>query len=77
MPMDFPDTPAIDDIFTSSDGRKWRWSGTVWNIVTTAMLDVDVTYPISKNNTNPLNPIIGLEQDFIDDNKIVSIMGAI
>jgi hypothetical protein len=47
MPIDFPNNPQINEQFTSSDGRKWYWTGTVWNIVTSAItldaVEQDVT----------------------------------
>lgn len=30
MPIDFPNTPAIGQVFLS-EGRTWIWTGTVWN----------------------------------------------
>lgn len=32
--IDFPDSPSLNDTFTSGD-RTWIWNGTVWNTVTT------------------------------------------
>jgi hypothetical protein len=32
MPIDFPDTPTLNDLFTSGD-RTWKWNGTAWTIV--------------------------------------------
>jgi hypothetical protein len=32
--IDFPDSPNLNDTFTSG-GRTWIWNGTVWNTVTT------------------------------------------
>lgn len=29
MPLDFPDTPAVGDMYGST-GTVWRWSGTMW-----------------------------------------------
>ena len=34
MNVDFPNTPEVDDIFTVDD-RSWRWTGSVWESVTT------------------------------------------
>jgi hypothetical protein len=34
MTIDFPDSPTIDDLF-SAGGRTWRWTGEVWEAVTT------------------------------------------
>lgn len=29
MPIDFPDSPSLNDVFTV-DGRSWKWNGTAW-----------------------------------------------
>jgi hypothetical protein len=34
MPIDFPDSPEINDVFTVAD-RSWKWTGLVWESVTT------------------------------------------
>ena len=33
MALDFPNSPALNDSFTSG-GKKWVYSGTVWNLIT-------------------------------------------
>jgi hypothetical protein len=30
MPLDFPDSPSIDDTFTTESGRVWVWDGSRW-----------------------------------------------
>jgi hypothetical protein len=32
MPIDFPNSPDVDDLFTVGD-RTWRWTGTAWDTV--------------------------------------------
>ena len=32
MPIDFPDSPTVNDLFTVND-RTWKWSGSAWNTV--------------------------------------------
>jgi hypothetical protein len=32
MPIDFPDSPDVDDLFTVGD-RTWRWTGVAWDTV--------------------------------------------
>ncbi len=32
MPIDFPNSPSVDDEFTSGS-TTWRWDGTVWKVV--------------------------------------------
>ena len=34
--IDFPDSPSVNDEFTSGD-KTWVWNGTVWNTVTSAL----------------------------------------
>lgn len=36
MPIDFPNSPSVNDTFTAG-GTTWIWNGTVWNTVTTAV----------------------------------------
>ena len=31
MALNFPDSPSVNDIFTSGD-RSWIWDGTTWKI---------------------------------------------
>ena len=35
MPMDFPNSPALNDTFTVS-GTTWIWNATTWNVVRTS-----------------------------------------
>ena len=32
MPIDFPNAPSVNDVFTSGS-TSWRWNGTVWKVV--------------------------------------------
>lgn len=32
--IDFPTSPAVDDTVTAPNGIVWKWSGTVWEMVT-------------------------------------------
>jgi len=32
MPINFPDSPAADEIFSVAD-RSWKWNGTAWQVV--------------------------------------------
>lgn len=32
MPLDFPNSPAVNDTFTSN-GRTWKYTGTAWDLV--------------------------------------------
>jgi microcystin-dependent protein len=42
MPIDFPDTPEVNDIFTV-DTRSWKWTGSVWESVTTTAEGAEYT----------------------------------
>jgi hypothetical protein len=33
MPLDFPDSPSIDDTFTTESGRVWVWDGLRWESI--------------------------------------------
>lgn len=35
MPIDFPNSPAVNDLYTVGN-RTWRWTGTTWESVATA-----------------------------------------
>jgi hypothetical protein len=32
MPINFPDSPSVNDLFTVGD-RTWEWTGTAWDTV--------------------------------------------
>ena len=32
MAINFPDSPSVDDVFTSGD-RQWKWNGTSWQSI--------------------------------------------
>jgi microcystin-dependent protein len=42
MPIDFPNTPEVNDIFTV-DTRSWKWTGSVWESVTTTAEGAEYT----------------------------------
>ena len=42
MPINFPDSPTVDQTFTVG-GTTWKWTGTVWDTVTTAVNPVSVS----------------------------------
>ena len=59
MPIDFPNSPEVNDTFTSG-ATTWIWTGTVWNTVTTAVGATGPTGPAGA--TGPTGPI-GLTGD--------------
>ena len=45
MPIDFPNTPAVNDLFTVGD-RTWKWTGVAWeSTLTTAVGPTGATGP--------------------------------
>jgi hypothetical protein len=86
MPINFPDTPDVDQIFASSDGREWIWTGSVWNIVTnntqveilSNRLDiVDDTIEVIEDSILTLDNSIDAIEQRIEDNMVLSAMDAI
>lgn len=51
MAINFPDSPVLNQVFTSA-GRRWRWDGTTW-ISLFDKGNVDIS------DTPPLNPSLG------------------
>lgn len=86
MPIDFPNSPTVDQVYVSSDGRRWYWTGTVWNIVTTEFPVTAIQDQINTINTtleevdieilNLDNAIDAIDAK-IEDNNVLSVMGAI
>lgn len=37
MPLNFPDTPSVNQIYTSGS-NSWQWDGTVWNALSSAIV---------------------------------------
>lgn len=37
MPIDFPDSPSVGDVFTIGT-KQWMWDGTTWSSVASATL---------------------------------------
>ncbi len=55
MAINFPDSPAINDIFTAGD-RTWIWTGTVWNSVVSS---TGGGASVTVGATEPENPADG------------------
>jgi hypothetical protein len=66
MPINFPDSPSVNDEFTSG-GRTWKWDGNYWNTVTTEVISpiVDVTSPITNTGTAQ-QANIGINQSLLN-----------
>lgn len=45
MPLDFPNSPSLNQTFTASNGRVWAWDGYRWESVGND--GVDHTHPIA------------------------------
>ncbi len=52
MPLDFPTSPALNEIYTFS-GRSWKWNGTAWDVYSTGV--VGPTGP--QGNTGATGPV--------------------
>ena len=37
MAIDFPNSPDVDDVFTSGT-QQWKWTGTTWDLVVTEVI---------------------------------------
>lgn len=59
MAINFPNTPSINDTFTSA-GITWTWDGTVWNITPTTIDLTNITLMTEVATTS------GTAFDFID-----------
>ena len=42
MPLNFPDSPTLNEIYTSGS-NSWRWDGTVWNALSSSIVGIDGT----------------------------------
>ena len=58
MPINFPDSPTVDQTFTVG-GTTWKWTGTVWNTLTSAEAQVGPTGP--QGPTGPASTVAGPE----------------
>ena len=42
MPLNFPDSPSLNQIYTSGS-NSWQWDGTVWNAISSSIVGIDGT----------------------------------
>ena len=40
MPLNFPDTPSLNEIYTSGS-NSWQWDGTVWNALSSSVVGIN------------------------------------
>jgi hypothetical protein len=50
MAINFPDSPATNDVFTSG-GRSWTWTGATWQAFVQAMSNGSITNDLIANTT--------------------------
>ena len=60
MPIDFPDSPTLNQQFTASD-RTWTWNGTRWEAV---QIEAKSAYQIAVDNG-----FVGTEAQWLDSLK--------
>lgn len=57
MPIDFPNSPSVNDQFVSG-GRTWIWDGSVWKAYTQALSNATVNTAILANNSVTSDKIV-------------------
>jgi hypothetical protein len=50
MAINFPDSPATNDVFTSG-GRSWTWTGATWQAFVQAISNGSITNDLIANTT--------------------------
>jgi len=40
MPLNFPNSPSLDQIYTVGS-NSWQWDGTVWNAISSSQIGID------------------------------------
>ena len=48
MALDFPPSPALDQIYTFG-GRSWQWNGSAWNVYSSSTSGISGPYVITFN----------------------------
>jgi hypothetical protein len=73
MPIDFPDTPTLGQVYTAQTGRAWEWDGTRWisatetnvqelvNVGIAALVD---SAPTALDTLNELAAALSDDEDF-------------
>ena len=47
MPLNFPNSPTLDDIYISPVGDTWRWDGSSWVLELSPNANINTTPPVS------------------------------
>lgn len=73
MPIDFPDSPTLNQVFTAPTGRAWEWDGTRWisatetnveTIVSDGLAAIIDSAPASLDTLNELAAALADDADF-------------
>lgn len=73
MPIDFPDSPTLSQIFTAPSGRSWEWDGIRWvsatetnvqELVNLGIAGLVDSAPTALDTLNELAAALGDDQDF-------------
>lgn len=74
MAIDFPNSPAINDVFTAN-GSTWKWDGISWNVLRQPVGTLGVVSPITKTGTYP-DATIGIDQSLISiaESQVVGLV---
>jgi len=58
MPLNFPNSPSLDQIYTVGS-NSWQWDGTVWNAISSSQIGIDGANGITgaTGPTGPTGPI--------------------
>ena len=66
MPNNFPNTPSVNDMFTSNRGITYVWDGIRWKSISSGPLSVSDAFEVSFNNIDSSSPATNV-QDAIND----------
>lgn len=73
MPIDFPDSPTLNQVFTAPSGRSWEWDGIRWisatetnvqELVNLGIAGLVDSAPTALDTLNELAAALGDDQDF-------------
>ena len=52
MPLNFPDTPSLNQVYTSGS-NSWKWDGTVWNALSSSVVSFGPAGPTGATGATP------------------------